>query len=107
MFLTFLRVWLGSIHFERITRYASSGGGGSTTERGFAYYQWIRAQSASPPLSLAGSGSDRSACLATSQRRAFKTRGRSEEHTSELQSLTNLVCRLLLEKNNPQLSAHS
>src|SRR5437016_6467431 len=24
---------------------------------------------------------------------------RSEEHTSELQSLTNLVCRLLLEKN--------
>src|SRR5262249_58122114 len=26
---------------------------------------------------------------------------RSEEHTSELQSLTNLVCRLLLEKNQP------
>src|SRR5262249_57330811 len=25
---------------------------------------------------------------------------RSEEHTSELQSLTNLVCRLLLGKNN-------
>src|SRR5262249_56305581 len=28
--------------------------------------------------------------------------GRSEEHTSELQSLTNLVCRLLLEKNKTQ-----
>src|SRR5262249_11383207 len=28
--------------------------------------------------------------------------GRSEEHTSELQSLTNLVCRLLLEKKNAQ-----
>src|SRR5438093_5616857 len=29
---------------------------------------------------------------------------RSEEHTSELQSLTNLVCRLLLEKKKePQL----
>src|SRR5438093_5769751 len=27
---------------------------------------------------------------------------RSEEHTSELQSLTNLVCRLLLEKKNMQ-----
>src|SRR5438093_9151961 len=27
-------------------------------------------------------------------------RARSEEHTSELQSLTNLVCRLLLEKKN-------
>src|SRR5262249_56013811 len=26
---------------------------------------------------------------------------RSEEHTSELQSLTNLVCRLLLQNNNP------
>src|SRR5437016_10337759 len=26
---------------------------------------------------------------------------RSEEHTSELQSLTNLVCRLLLEKQRP------
>src|SRR5258706_7370130 len=29
-----------------------------------------------------------------------KTAQRSEEHTSELQSLTNLVCRLLLEKNS-------
>src|SRR5437016_8909750 len=27
-------------------------------------------------------------------------KSRSEEHTSELQSLTNLVCRLLLEKKN-------
>src|SRR5437016_9683891 len=29
---------------------------------------------------------------------------RSEEHTSELQSLTNLVCRLLLEKNKTTTS---
>src|SRR5438093_8504855 len=29
---------------------------------------------------------------------ATATERRSEEHTSELQSLTNLVCRLLLEK---------
>src|SRR5262249_59623098 len=28
---------------------------------------------------------------------------RSEEHTSELQSLTNLVCRLLLEKKKPSI----
>src|SRR5437899_4594178 len=28
----------------------------------------------------------------------FQTLGRSEEHTSELQSLRHLVCRLLLEK---------
>src|SRR5258706_5969616 len=30
---------------------------------------------------------------------------RSEEHTSELQSLTNLVCRLLLEKKQEALEA--
>src|SRR2546427_6018905 len=29
--------------------------------------------------------------------------GRSEEHTSELQSQSNLVCRLLLEKKNKKL----
>src|SRR2546430_11896795 len=28
----------------------------------------------------------------------FRSRARSEEHTSELQSQSNLVCRLLLEK---------
>src|SRR5688500_19482707 len=35
----------------------------------------------------------------------LKRRGatRSEEHTSELQSPCNLVCRLLLEKKNPSL----
>src|SRR5258706_3923963 len=34
---------------------------------------------------------------------------RSEEHTSELQSLTNIVCRLLLEKknNDPWRSAYA
>src|SRR5207302_11272012 len=31
-------------------------------------------------------------------RGAHRSRGRSEEHTSELQSRENLVCRLLLEK---------
>src|SRR5437016_7574906 len=36
----------------------------------------------------------------TGTARAWRVRckARSEEHTSELQSLTNLVCRLLLEK---------
>src|SRR5438093_9706393 len=32
---------------------------------------------------------------------------RSEEHTSELQSLTNLVCRLLLEKKKKKQKTHS
>src|SRR2546425_3715005 len=32
---------------------------------------------------------------------------RSEEHTSELQSLAYLVCRLLLEKKKNNISAHA
>src|SRR5262249_61556601 len=32
---------------------------------------------------------------------------RSEEHTSELQSLTNLVCRLLLEKKKQQTTINA
>src|SRR5438093_2367945 len=36
---------------------------------------------------------------------AFSFRPRSEEHTSELQSLTNLVCRLLLEKKKDNSKA--
>src|SRR4051812_49757391 len=37
------------------------------------------------------------------------TRGvaRSEEHTSELQSHVNLVCRLLLEKKKTEVTAHA
>src|SRR5438093_8091559 len=48
------------------------------------------------PLDAGSSrGDDHAACEATS-----RPARRSEEHTSELQSLTNLVCRLLLEKKN-------
>src|SRR5262244_4118148 len=39
--------------------------------------------------------------------RARSGRVRSEEHTSELQSLTNLVCRLLLEKKQKKHFQHS
>src|SRR5438093_9102589 len=41
--------------------------------------------------------------LAASVRRNIQMR--SEEHTSELQSLTNLVCRLLLEKKKKNKEA--
>src|SRR2546427_2165389 len=40
-------------------------------------------------------------CYPTKQESASGSR--SEEHTSELQSQSNLVCRLLLEKKNQQL----
>src|SRR5258706_8495080 len=39
-----------------------------------------------------------SLCIGVGQGLAVIQSERSEEHTSELQSLTNLVCRLLLEK---------
>src|ERR1041384_4447518 len=38
--------------------------------------------------------------VATVEQLAALVRGRSEEHTSELQSLAYLVCRLLLEKKS-------
>src|SRR5256885_9962576 len=39
-------------------------------------------------------------CLDHLRRRQARPEDRSEEHTSELQSPCNLVCRLLLEKKN-------
>src|SRR2546430_8343431 len=41
------------------------------------------------------------------KRPGWKGKRRSEEHTSELQSQSNLVCRLLLEKKNRQCKPHS
>src|SRR5437016_11417262 len=54
------------------------------------------ASSRAAPMSTRRSASD----LASSRepRTGVNGTARSEEHTSELQSLTNLVCRLLLEK---------
>src|SRR5438093_8615677 len=50
--------------------------------------------------SLAGAADDVgfAARIPARSRGTRRRRPRSEEHTSELQSLTNLVCRLLLEK---------
>src|SRR6266567_4257473 len=48
---------------------------------------------------------DSRGCIrAPSQTRRPIRRPRSEEHTSELQSQSNLVCRLLLEKKNTMIS---
>src|SRR5262245_63415029 len=43
------------------------------------------------------------ACAAERRRFASRPTGRSEEHTSELQSLRHLVCRLLLEKKKKRM----
>src|SRR5260370_11684311 len=42
-----------------------------------------------------------------STRRNISHEARSEEHTSELQSHLNLVCRLLLEKKKKNITAHT
>src|SRR5438093_2870119 len=54
------------------------------------------------PISCACTGAGRDCAASSSSLRLMMRRAptRSEEHTSELQSLTNLVCRLLLEKKN-------
>src|SRR5690242_21419058 len=61
------------------------------------------------PLGVGGDyaqGMGIAAPMTDTQRMAFSAWIRSEEHTSELQSHVNLVCRLLLEKKkqNPHLS---
>src|SRR5262249_20194027 len=51
-----------------------------------------------PRRAASGGPGRRSATAPGTRRPPGRARRRSEEHTSELQSLTNLVCRLLLEK---------
>src|SRR5256885_11326926 len=46
-------------------------------------------------------------CLPLLARPASASRSRSEEHTSELQSPCNLVCRLLLEKKKTKQKIHT
>src|SRR5206468_12082446 len=54
----------------------------------------MRSRSCSPPRASTSSG----VWFPTSARRSGRRSWRSEEHTSELQSRSDLVCRLLLEK---------
>src|ERR1019366_3600748 len=71
----------------------------------FGYLPWIQSFGPGRPVA------SRNIAMASSHERCFSSfrnstfqysRFRSEEHTSELQSLTNLVCRLLLEKKKRQ-----
>src|SRR2546426_7258876 len=51
--------------------------------------------------------SSSSQCFALAKKWAGKGQSRSEEHTSELQSPCNLVCRLLLEKKKNKEYTHA
>src|SRR5437016_11362417 len=62
----------------------------------FPYTTLFRSHREAPPASLESLVT----ALAPPPEALRGQTARSEEHTSELQSLTNLVCRLLLEKKN-------
>src|SRR5437899_7399306 len=96
----------GSTLFPYTTLFRSSihrGGGGGVIlsfersgRRGQQDKQYAN-QWCAPVLSAQPNGS-RLSCERNSRRRTERRSARSEEHTSELQSLRHLVCRLLLEK---------
>src|SRR5438270_6478084 len=75
--------------YTTLFRSASSTPAGSHTPTGPCH----RACSARGPAEVADLGADPYMPI-----RCRHVRARSEEHTSELQSQSNLVCRLLLEK---------
>src|SRR2546430_5299172 len=67
----------------------------------FPYTTLFRSWAAAPPLAI---GCIRTSSAKPRLRGADRTAAprRSEEHTSELQSQSNLVCRLLLEKKKTE-----
>src|SRR2546425_2652217 len=71
----------------------------------FPYTTLFRSENAArvTPPSRASSGV--AAASPNPAKTASAAKSRSEEHTSELQSLAYLVCRLLLEKKKPHLMA--
>src|SRR2546426_6951681 len=80
----------------------------------FPYTTLFRSSTASIPVTPAATSCRRSSGgVSISSRRpldsitaAVRVRLRSEEHTSELQSPCNLVCRLLLEKKKKKLQQY-
>src|SRR5690242_7677241 len=66
-----------------------------------AFVAGVLGKGAPGPYNLAGGGTLRSRDLAAGM--GWYSNARSEEHTSELQSHVNLVCRLLLEKKKTKI----
>src|SRR5438067_5945288 len=75
----------------------------------FPYTTLFRSQTFVFGSEVAGPGGDRRAARIAARHVRARPRGdsRSEEHTSELQSRFDLVCRLLLEKKKPRCTTGS
>src|SRR2546430_6054089 len=59
-----------------------------------------------PDLAFNGASREIPNHIGLSESRTLDSGVRSEEHTSELQSQSNLVCRLLLEKKKTKIERH-
>src|SRR5688572_32502006 len=75
-------------------RHASAGGPASAIAAGSA-------------VAAAAAPARAATAAVTTARAAAQRRARSEEHTSELQSQSNLVCRLLLEKKKQAIGPNT
>src|SRR5438093_6217930 len=92
-----------STPFPYTTLFRSIGMGVRTVDRG----PGAGVAGAAPPVGAVGAAVPRRE-EHVGARRDEGAGDRSEEHTSELQSLTNLVCRLLLEKKKKErIDKHS
>src|SRR5690606_42106274 len=80
-----------------ISKRVGSAAGGGGRPRLARWASSLRRCAGSPPSTQVITASIGSVIVVAIFRSGLKTR-RSEEHTSELQSRENLVCRLLLEK---------
>src|SRR5438093_786390 len=84
---------------ETYIRFACTEGGAESERCGTRQRPSRRARGSARRRGGAGSS-------APPRRTSRAPRWRSEEHTSELQSLTKLVCRLLLEKKKKKVRTH-
>src|SRR5207244_13147746 len=91
------------VPYTTLFRSCRSSGGSSGTSPG-SRARWSGDPQARAAVAIGGgacprrSRADRGSGIADRDQHHRVTRGRSEEHTSELQSPDHLVCRLLLEK---------
>src|SRR3989441_7130537 len=71
------------------------------------YYNYFREQLPTPDLVIYLQATPEVLKKRLRRKNAPGEKARSEEHTSELQSLAYLVCRLLLEKKKKRLTLHN